>query len=300
MQRFGKYLLANNLQASLLALLCILLPWPGNAIAAVLVGLVSLNSVLAGLGILAWVMLPAIAATWKAHSLAVSYDVAFLVCFLCWAFAALLQWQRNWTKLLELVAVFGIVFVALAMLIPEPTMLSWVRSLEKIVLSDLSQMMQIDINSISALMEKYVYYLLGSLYAVPAVLAILYLMLARSWQLVISQPEKPRLEFRSIRMRRSVSIVFLALIVLACVWHHNWLSAMVVIATIPFIFAGFSLALCIGSIEGRNKYLRMGLLLIAIVILLFIAQIALLLLAVVGFMDSWVNFRKLIAVQLIR
>jgi len=293
-RKIGQYLLANNIRASIVALICILLPWPFNAAAAVIVGMVSLQrGVVAGLSVLAWVVLPAVAATWKAHEFALTYDIAFLICALTWLFAALLHWQRNWARVLELAAFLGMVVILGVTLVPHGIIMNWLAGLEKLVLDQLTQVMQIDAGMVKQVMEQHAYFLLGGLYATPTILALIYLMLARSWQLAIVEPEKRRLEFYVIRIRWVPALILLLMIAAAAISHAQWLGAMVVIACIPFVFAGLSLIMCVAAIEGRNKYLRMGLLIIAIAVLLFVAQIAILLLAFIGFIDSWINFRKL-------
>jgi len=298
MPRLGHYLLANNLRSSLATLIGVLLPWPGNAIAAVIVALVTLQSgVVPGLGLLAWAILPAVAATWKLPQAALLYDISFLVCAFCWFFAALLHKFRNWSRVLEAATVLGAILVVSIYLLPLPIQNFLLGGLEHVLAQPIHQIVQMDkeffqsFDSISPL-------LIGGLYMVIALISIIYLMLARIWQFAIFSSQQKH-EFYHIRIHRILALAVALIVISTFIWRIEWLISLTSIVLLPFIFGGFSLLLYIftsslsGSKSTSSMYYSYFIPVIAALILLFFPKLVLLFMAGIGFIDSWIDFRKL-------
>lgn len=295
MQRFGQYLLANSVRASLMALACLLLPWPLSAIAAIIVAFVTLQQgAVKGLMLLSWVVLPAAAATWKSPEMAIPYDIAFLTCIFCWGFSSLLRLTRSWARVLELATAMGVLFVLCIHLLPNELLTSIADGLERIILQNLQQAMQSDLAAITDIVHKIAPYLLGSLYTLFALIAVIGLMLARLWQLkIIATQNERRIEFYSIRVSRFLAVFSAGVIVAMFSWQEDWLVALSQIAVLPFVFGGFSLLIYVNMVNQTHKYWRLILVLAAVMILLFLPRYLLIALALLGFVDSWIDFRKL-------
>ncbi|OGO91197.1 MAG: hypothetical protein A3F10_01865 [Coxiella sp. RIFCSPHIGHO2_12_FULL_42_15] len=294
MQKIGQYLLANNLRASLITLACMLLPWPLDASAVIILILVTLHhGALKGLGVLAWAILPAAAATWKSPAMAIPYDVAFITGVFGWGFSSLLRLTRSWSRILELAAAMGVIVVLAIHLLPSPLLAVIADGLQRIILENLQHAVQSDLAPVKEALGKIAAYLLGSLYTVFALFSIICVMLARLWQLkLIAAAGEKRIEFYSIRVSRILA-VFSALVVIAMfTWKINWLVSLSQVAILPFVFAGFSMLIYLNMINQSHKYWRFVLLLTAVMILLFLPRYLLISLALVGFVDSWINFRK--------
>lgn len=294
MQKLGKYLLADSLRACLAALLCVLLPWPGNAMAAVIVALVTMQrGSLRGLAVLAWTALPAIAASWKWHQVALFYDVAFVICFLCWLFASLLVAFKRWSHVLESVAVVGAVVTIVSFIMPTAWHAFIVTSLENSLREVITSTMQVDAKMVQQSLHVIAPYLLSLVYLVWALASVVYLMLARLWHLNIFAPNKVHNEFYMIRIGLVAVIATLLLITVALVFHKNWMIALSMIMILPFLFAGISNLFYFLATRVPSVSMRCVVMLLGFLLLMFFPRYTLLALVLLGFVDACINIRNL-------
>ena len=113
MENLGKFLLAHDKNAIIVAFLAALLPIfyiPTGFIAAIVVGLVTLKKgPKAGFWVIAWVALPSIAML--ALRKIGPFDIVFACCVGIWIFATLLHRYRAWSIVLGAIVLVGVLAV---------------------------------------------------------------------------------------------------------------------------------------------------------------------------------------------
>ena len=123
------------------------------------------------------------------------------------------------------------------------------------------------------------------------------LLFARGWQSALFSPGSLRHEFIGIRISRVFAVLLIAASV-GLYWHPLWLVDVYWVLTLPFMVAGLSL---LHNVTGQKKAFKP--LLLAVYAGLVVGVLALggsftvlkimvIGLALVGFMDSWCDFRK--------
>lgn len=294
MQRLGRYVLGNIVKAGIFALALLLLPWPFCVTSAVVVGLVALSrGPKDSAYLLSWVILPAVAATWKAPSIAVTYDVAFVLCAMTWLLAVALRYLRNWSRLLELTVALGLCYLGVLQALPTAWVNSATNDLQQLVLGYAAQIMPTDMNFYRDMLSSVAPYLLGGLYSGFALLAIMMLMLARSWQLHIGAAFEHLLELYNIRIDRRITLLAILVIAASYVWQFDWLIVATQLVTLPLLFAGVSvLGFWLKFRAPLSKALRVVCLVLSIICLMLIPKV-LLGFMILGVVDSLFNVRKL-------
>ncbi len=298
MQKLGKYLLASNLRYSIAILICMLLPvFPLNAVAVILVALATLErGAMVGLGALAWAALPIIAVSWKLHPIAqnaMSYDVAFLMAVFVWGFASLLRLWRSWPRVLESVVGVGAIIVFAIYFLPANVSVEFATALKVIILEAVSKVMQPDTMIVKQFDLLSPVLMFGVIYAEVAFVSVLLLILARLWQLLLIAPGQNRIEFYNIRISRIAVTVAVLLIGASYIWKPEWLSALVLIVSVMFIFAGFSLIRYFVAVLTESALTSFFVMTVVLLVILFASPVAVPLLAIACVADSWFNLRNL-------
>lgn len=297
MTKIGNYLLEKPMRANLVALVFMLLPLPipGTAIAAVLLGLVTLQlGITHGAVMLAWVALPAIAAVLKWQLIASHYELAFIACVVTWLLATVFRASRGvWAKTAEAGAVIGLLYVLSLYLIPTPWLNYLKSALEQTTVNALSQLVSVDLLTIKNIVHSKALFLLGTLYFSLCFIAISYLVISRLWQLRLLKLNRQSVEFFSIQPCRFMGILGFLIIGSALIWRTDALEACAFIVSIPFLLGGFSLSLYACLRVARSGALRIVLIGLLITMLVIVPAVTLALMVLTGFVDIWVNFRKL-------
>lgn len=297
MTKIGNYLLAKPMRANLAALVFMLLPLPipGTAIAAILLGLITLQLGIAqGAAMLAWIALPAIAAVLKWQLVASHYELAFIACVVTWLLATVFRASRGvWAKTAEAGAVIGLLYVLSLYLIPT----AWVNylksTLEQITVNALSQLVSVDLLTIKNIVHNKALFLLGTLYFSLCFIALSYLVISRLWQLRLLKRHERSVEFFSIQPCRFMGILGFLIIGSAMIWRTDSLEACAFIVSIPFLLGGFSLLLYACLRVARSSFLRIVLTAFLVTLLVILPAVTFALMVLIGFVDIWVNFRKL-------
>lgn len=293
MQKLGRFVLASPVKAGILALALMFLPWPFCMAAAVVVGLATLSREAKDSAVLlAWVILPAAAATWKAPAIAMPYDVSFMLCVVTWIYAVALRQLRNWSRLLEFTLGLGLLYLGLLQALPAAWYDQATSHLQQQVMDYLAQLVPADMSFYRQMLSTATPYLLSGLYAGFALVSVGLLMLARVWQLQLGAVSQQALEFYGMRIDRRVSAVAVALMVATFVWPYPWLMMAAQYAVLPFIVAGMSLLAFMLKFKLQfNKVLRLVCLVLSFVLLLLVPKV-LMAFIVLGVADSFVNIRK--------
>lgn len=306
MQKLGRYLLTSNLKVYLAILICALLPiFPFNLFTAVLVAFVTLQrNTLTGLGALAWAALPSIATNMKFEQLmqfAVSYDWMFVLSLLAWAYAMTLRHSRNWSRVLDTTAVIGIALLLSVFLLPAEIVALLLAKLKiyfSLTADQMGQAMSLTSEQMNAVAEKLVHIPLGItfgvLYAVTGFFALLCLMLARAWQLVLTAPPQKRLEFYNIRLSRLTVTAAGSVLVAAQFVDQAWLTALAPLAFVLVIFAGISLFRFIVAAKIQSILVAFAVLVVAFFLILYVlpTEVVLGVMLVLCLVDSWIDLRQ--------
>jgi len=292
MKKLGEYLLANNMRAAIVALLCTLLPLvelPGGFIAAIIVGLVTLRKgSKAGLYVLAFVALPAISLLVLRRFEYGLFDILLARCILVWIFALVLRRWNSWIFVLEIMAVIGAIAVLLVHAIVPDIKLVLTNVLTQAYKNfALSGALQIPSNKAAEYIQQLVPFATGSAAFLLFFGVFLQLLLARWWQSIIFLPGGFRQEFVQIRVDRIASIL-LVVATVGMYWHPAWLMDLYPVLLLPFMVAGLSI---VHYLTSKRK--QMVILVIAMYIALIIFNfLTVAVLGLIGFVDSWIHFRR--------
>ncbi len=297
MSKIGNYLLAKPMRANLAALVFVLMPFPipGAAIAAIILGLMTLQrGASQGLVVLAWIALPAIAALLKWQLIAAHYELAFLACFVTWFLAVAFRRCRScWARTAELAAVMGLVYVLLLYTLPATWLLYLESALEQTTIEALRQLVSLDVVSIKTLIHSKAFFLLGAFYSALCMVAISYLAIARIWQLRVVERTGQLVEFFGIQSCRMTGFLAVVLIASAIFWRLDALEAAAFIIAVPLFLGGLSLMLYVCFRLSQSKTMKLLLFLLLTLMVFFLPTVSFVMLVLIGFLDIWVNFRKL-------
>ncbi|OGO95158.1 MAG: hypothetical protein A3F41_03860 [Coxiella sp. RIFCSPHIGHO2_12_FULL_44_14] len=290
MYKLGQYLLADNRRAAIIAVLCLLLPLVGGFLAAVIVGLVTLNKgSRAGLLLLAFVALPVVSllVLRRFGMESALFGFLFLRCALIWGMASILRRTRSWALTVEWFVLLGaLVIVGIHLGIPQIKSL-WVQWLTHYVKEydwmTISRWSSVGVSSLQA----WAPFLTGLATFGLLLGTLVQLVLARWWQTLLFSPGLVRQEMTQIRVNGILSII-LVIASVGLYWQPGWLMDVYPVLILPFMLAGLSLLHRLAAVKKECGFLVVG----AYVALVLLAVIAVGVLSIVGWIDSWYNFRK--------
>ncbi|MFW0089267.1 MAG: hypothetical protein AB8Y91_01760, partial [Coxiella endosymbiont of Haemaphysalis japonica] len=113
------------------------------------------------------------------------------------------------------------------------------------------------------------------------------MILARWWQTTLFSPGRLKLEFNRIRISQ-VSAGLLIIASIALIWQPSWLVDIYPMLLFPFMVGGLSILHQL-VMNRREIALIVVMVYIALLLLTFFTVIVL---AIVGFIDSFYDFRK--------
>jgi hypothetical protein len=296
MRKFGLYILAENRRAAIVALICALLPLVGIPIgffAAVVVGLVTLRKgVKAGLMILAFAILPAICFLIANRAdFFYGYYILIAQCILVWLFAIVLQKTLSWRLMLEIATLIGILAViGVHIFIPHVSEM-WINLYQQHMETfPWATVFRGSAAKTNEIIQHASTIATGAVALVGLFFVFVELLLARWWETAIYSPGALKTEFDRIRIDRIAAGILLVATV-GLYWKSTWLIDVYPVLLLPFIIGGLSI---MHKIASKRKELIV--LIIAIYLALFLVPFfAVVLLALIGFIDSWIAFRKRLA-----
>jgi hypothetical protein len=288
-RHIGLWLLKDNRYAIIAVLLCALLllvPLPGDFLAGIIVGFITLKrGPLYGLYLLIFLALLAIGVTWQVHSINI-FAFLLLRTVLVWLSAIVLRRFYSWTIAIETLTGIGLLMVLLAHLF-----IPGLADLWKSTLSNYAAFFQnIKIGSIQFTSGEWINNIVSMMTGLTvlfgAIGIVLQLMLARFWFATLFNPSGFAQELAMIRVSRIASLVFLAMIVLTGFYHQVLLDYFPVLF-LPFIISGLSLLYFIAMIK---RHWWPVFIIVAIILFVFFG-LSIVLLALLSFIDSWFNLR---------
>ena len=292
MKSFGKYLLVDNMRAAMVALGCSLLAFilPIGFVTTLILGLVTLQKgYKAGLVVLAFVFLPAIALLITRHFVFFYwFDLLLVQCGLMFIFALILRYTAFWQWVLEAAAVIGILVVGVVHLIFPHVQQIWIELINNYLQANaLSLTFHLDVDHSTEFIRHLAAIATGGCAFFVLFGMIVLMILARWWQTALFSPGRLQFEFNGIRISR-VSAGLLIIASIALIWQPSWLLDIYPMLLFPFMVGGLSILHQLVT-NRREMMLVVVMVYIALLLLTFFTVIAL---AIVGFVDSFYNFRK--------
>ena len=212
--------------------------------------------------------------------------------FLTWMFAGILRRYHNWSSILELSIVLGILSVIIAHIIYPDIQNQWATQLNSYLSKTVSAISGDDnsssVNEVPAQLIASIKAYATGLFAVSVLFnALLQLALARWWQAIIFNPGGLRVELRQIRLNYAVGMLFVAACMLA------YFSNAIVLDVMPVFFALFAIA-GLSLAHGLAALTKMAWLwLVFVYVGIVVAfQPSVVILAMAAFLDIWMDFRK--------
>lgn len=296
MSALGKFLLKSDLNAALFAFGCLMLVFigiPGQFMAAVVIAMITIKKgYKAGAVVLAFVALPAVVFLMLAE--VSPFDAVFLQCIIVWLFAGMLQKYNSWVLIFELMAVISVVCVGMFhLLVADPTHF-WLTQMTKLVeqlSADLSS--NIDIKQMHQRLVAIAPYMTGLIAFSVTLIMFVELLLARVWAIRLTakpaEAGKVLQKFSEIHVgwvdALVVSIV-LAGVALQMAFARDCVAALL----LPFMIGGLSYLHYLARQHRQLVYLLaviyFGLLMPSIALKLILVV------AAIGYVDSWCNFRR--------
>lgn len=294
MQSLGRFLLRKDLYANLLVLLFSLfgvLELPGSFMAGVLVGFITLiKGPRAGLVLLAWALLPALAQLLHGHY--GLYDLVVLRCALIWMAALILRHPLgSWGHVLQFLAATGLLVVlGFHWLVQNPEAW-WVARLSPLF-ADLQQNFVVAIKADDA--DHVLHWLAAvgtGLMVTATMLSIVFeLFLARWWQKSAVPTPTAAIAEEMTRMALPQWFSGFLLFIVAMSWHWSWMRDLLPVLLIPWTVVGLSVLHFWARHRGK---IAGGLLFVVYLLLFFIPFLAVFVLAILGFVDSWYDLRQI-------
>lgn len=292
MKSLGKYLLADNMRAAMAALGCSLLAFilPVGFVTILILGLVTLQKgYRAGLIVLAFVLLPAIALLITQNFVFFYwFDLLLIQCGLMFILALILRYTAFWQWVLEAAAAIGILTVGMVHLIVPHIRQIWTELINNYLQANgLSLTFHLGTNRSVEFIQHLAAIATGGCAFFVLFGMIVLMILARWWQTTLFSPGRLRLEFNGIRISQ-VSAGLLIIATIALIWQPSWLVDIYPMLLFPFMVGGLSILHQL-VMNRREIALVVIMVYIALLLLTFFTVIAL---AIVGFIDSFYDFRK--------
>ncbi|WP_267256653.1 hypothetical protein [Coxiella endosymbiont of Ornithodoros maritimus] len=293
MKNFGKYLLADNLRAAVAALACALLACilPTGFIAVVMLGLVTLQKgYKSGLMVLAFVLLPVIAFLVTHHiDFFYRFGLLLIQCGFVFIFALILRYTGSWQWVVKSAAMLGILVVGTVHIIFPDIKQTWAQLITHYLkTNDWTSTFRLGAGRSAEFVHHLAPIATGGVVFFVLFGMIVLLILARWWQSSLFSPGRLQMEFTSIRINPLAAGLLLLVASTGLIWQPAWLIDVYPVLLLPFMLAGLSI---LHRLLMNRK--DMVLLVLAVyVALLLLTFFTVIMLAIIGLIDSFYNFRK--------
>lgn len=228
----------------------------------------------------------------------IAISIAVISNLLTWVFAVMLRRHVNWSLILQIAALLGVLVVSVIHLAFPEVADWWGRELQSyyaqsqalgglLKTSGISTEKQIETISITK------EYLTGLVTVIILFNAILQLIVARWWQSLIFNPGGLRRELQNIRLSQLAGVLFLASLILSSLGNKVALDIMPIVYML-FGAAGLSLAhFMIRQMNSPTAWFWLSLLYVLLFFSLVFSQLTVVvLIAVFAFADIWLDLRK--------
>lgn len=201
--------------------------------------------------------------------------------------ASALAITQSWSKTLQLILLTASAGVLLFHFMQPDTAAYWKPVLEQFK-PLLQQGYQLSDAKIDESINDIAKWMTGTFAAALALVSILSLIIARNWQATLYNPGGFGEEFRQINLGQQAAIVLLVGIVIAVLTMNQLVIELIMVGIAVFMFQGLSLAHAL--VKRHNLKVAW---LIALYVMMFLLLIQMIvLLAAVGIIDAFVDFRR--------
>lgn len=208
-----------------------------------------------------------------------------------WLIAVVLRETRQLALALEGAALLGGIMVLLIYLVSEDPAALWHENLQRSVgLLAKQSAPELDMAQIDEGLAFIAHYMSGIVVAGSVFSMIASLLLARWWQSILYNPGGFRAEFLTLRMHPvsaylSLTLILMALLLEGLVSEIAW--NVIAVAFLLYLIAGTAVLHCIFSTTKAKRFWLTGL-----YMLMFFIPHVLLPVALLGFTDTWLNWRR--------
>ncbi|PHQ81085.1 MAG: hypothetical protein COB66_03215 [Coxiella sp. (in: Bacteria)] len=293
MSTVGQFLLKKDMNAALAAFGCIMLSLvgiPGEILAAVIISFVTLQKGMkSGALVVAFVALPAVG--FLLHREASLFDLGFLQCLFVWLFAGLLRKYQSWRIVFETMVIGSIACVGLMHLIMANPAQYWTDLLVNFVTAlNASVGGKIDMPQMTTYIRAIAPYLTGLLMFSAASMMFVQLLLAQLWQYRLAE-QRGKLYDAFIQIRVGyLNAGILTLAMFGMLFHVAFARDCLFAILLPFVVGGLSY-LHYTAKRYRPMLVVLGLIYVGLVMSSFGLTIVIVL-SLIGYIDSLFNFRK--------
>jgi hypothetical protein len=228
-------------------------------------------------------------AYWAALIVAISSNV------LTWIFAVMLQKKTNWSTLIQIAALFGVLVVSIIHLVYPDITNWWTNQLQSYYehTASIANVLNTDIvkshDTQLEVIQITKQYATGLMIAAILFNAILQLMIARWWQNIVFPSIALHKELHIIRLSKLASILFMLSLVFVYLKNSVALDIMPIIYLL-FTAAGLSLIHYLFNLmKTRTRWFWMW---IFYLILIFTIPISMLVVSMLALIDVWLDMRK--------
>jgi MFS family permease len=289
LRKWGEHLIRSPQYAAGLSLIVAFLSFfnlPIGWLSSVIIAMITLqNGPRQGLMVMAWTILPAVAMLYLGQ-FAIFINAIFLHYLLILAFATILRKYHSWTLLLQLSTCLGIVGVILTYYLAPEVINSLVNQL--LSMTKEYKTMPFFKSADIDIILKYIGTLATGLLALAIIMSnLVTLFVARWWQSILVSNISLQKEYHYFRMPYVASLLLIG-ISIGIYFNESLFINILVVAFMPFIFCGLSLFHAYSNTKKNGHIL-----LIVLYGLLFCLSLyVILILTLIGWLDSFLNIRK--------
>jgi hypothetical protein len=290
-RKWGERLVRSRQYASAVALIAAFLSACGMPLvgwlSTLIIALVTLqNDPKVGLSVMAWAILPAVAILYLGQY-GIFINVVIFHYLIVWLFAVSLRKYGSWANLLQAAALLGMVAVVLLYYFApnlQNLLVGQLTTFAKEYKSSLFNFSAADID----LWVSYISLFATGLLAIGIIISnLIALFLARGWQSSINSSVSLQKEWYGVKLHFSASLVLVAF-TLGYFIESTLFINLLLMALLPFVLAGLSLLHAYMATK-KNSH---AILFVFYVLFLFLSPYIALLLTLLGWLDSFINFRK--------
>lgn len=256
-------------------------------ISTIIIGLVALqNGVRSSLFVVAWAMLPAVALLYLGH-----YDIFINVVLvhysIVWLCAIALHKKNSWVNLLQLNTLIGMGAVIVLYYFAPHLQEVFVAQLISLSKEYKSSFLSVKAADFDVWIKYISSFAMGLLTAGILIYNLVTLFIARSWQSLLNPAVNVQKEWHAIRLHYSASLMLLALIP-GILLNFELFINLLVVASLPLAFSGLSLIHAYTSTKKNGSIF----LLVFYMLMILFSPYLILLICLMGWLDSFMNFRK--------
>lgn len=261
---------------------------PIGWLSTVVIALVTLqNGPKQGIVVLSWAVLPAVALLCLGEY-GVFINIGILHYLVVWGLAATLRRHHSWAQVIQLAALMGVISVV-GIYFLAPDLQNWLVNQLTTMVKEYKNFSFFNLQSVEIeSWLKYIEWFATGLLALAIILANLTtLFFARWWQSIIVPTMSLHKECYAIRMPYLCSILLTTFLV-ALYFNVSLFVNVIIVALIPFILSGLSLLHAYLATKKNGSVI----LFVFYMLFLFLSPYLVFVLSFLGWLDSFINFRK--------